>query len=704
MKKLLLCFIGFLLSVSLVKAQFNFIASGGQNVSGTYTDLGSLGTVIDTNYLGDPITYDDDVSRLTAIGFSFNYNGGSYTQFFLGSNGYIKLANNAAFPPDPFSIGVDPDYLNAPDSNLIAPYCYDLDAGASTPEYRVYTSGTAGSRICTIQYKNVRDYGFSQYANMNFQIKLYEANGNIEFVYGAFQSSAASPSLISPFVGVKGNTDISSVNLTKSSSQAWSTAAFIDGPYGASNPFNNRNNALPDAGRTFRFISTPPPANDAEVQFVYTLGELPLIYGVPHVVSARIRNKGTNTLNNLAVSLSITGANSFSNTQIISSLAPGASFTVPFSAFSPVSSGTNTITVSVPSDDLNTNNSKTATQQMSAGTFSYADNSAIVGAVGAGTGSGLILTRYFMNGTAQVTAVAAHISADNRNIGKTIYAVVMNNLGSIIDSSAFYVIQAGDLGTYKQLDIITPRSITNSFYYAGIAQVALVGDPLGYYPVSYQDEGNPTRSLAYYEALISGGGLVQQNTLGRFMIKAILNNTIVPVNMRAFTATRNGSMNELRWEISSEINVTKYIIERSERGNGGFSSIGTVMATGSSAYNFTDMQPIRGMNFYRLRALDMDGRETISEIRSVKNEGRNQLIVYPNPVGERLNMTYYSEKAEEAVLMIFNDEGRRLYMRKLNLPAGTANIVLDDIRLAAGSYSLELLTSGNRHVQRILKQ
>jgi hypothetical protein len=333
MKKLLLSFLCFLLSVSLVTAQFNFLAAGGQNVSGTYTDLGSLGTVIDTNYLGDPITYDDDVSRRTAIGFSFNYNGGSYTQFYLGSNGYIKLANNSTIAPDPFSIGVDPDYLNAPDSNLIAPFCYDMDAGASTPEYRVYTSGTAGSRVCTIQYKNVRDYGFSQYANMNFQIKLYEANGNIEFIYGTFQSSAATPALISPFVGVKGNTDVSSVNLTKSSSQAWTTAAFIDGPYGASNPFNNRNNALPDAGRTFRFVSTPPPANDAEVQFVYTLGELPLIYGVPHVVSARIRNKGTNTLNNLAVSLSITGANSFSNTQIISSLAPGASFTVPFSAY-----------------------------------------------------------------------------------------------------------------------------------------------------------------------------------------------------------------------------------------------------------------------------------------------------------------------------------------------------------------------------------
>lgn len=709
MKKLLLLISALWFFSENSTAQWNFQAVNGVNLAGTYTDLGTLGTVIDTNYLELPMTFDDDVSRLTAIGFSFNYNGGSYTRFYLGSNGFIKLANLSTFPPDPFVIGVDPDYLNAPDSNIIAPFCYDLDAGAGTPEYRVYTSGAAGSRVCTIQFKNVRDYGFSQYANMNFQVKLYEANGNIEFVYGTFQSSAATAALISPFVGVKGNNDINSVNVTKQSSQQWSTATFINGAYADQspspvNPFNNRNNVLPDAGRTFRFISTPPPPNDAEVQYTYTLGEIPLVYGAPHVVSALVKNKGTNTLTSLVVSLSITGSNTFNASQTVSSLAPGASVTVPFAGFTPTAAGTNTVTVSVPSDDNNTNNSKSVTQLVTSGTFSYADNSPAVGDVGAGTGSGLILTRYFMNGTGQVTNVVAHISTDNRNVGKTIYAVVMNNLGQIIDSSANFVIQPSHLGTYRMLDIITPRSITNSFFYAGIAQVALPGDVLGYFPVSYQEEGNPTRTLAYYEALISGGGLVQQNSLGRFMIKAVLNNTIVPVNMRMFSATRNGNVNDLRWETSSEINVVKYVIERSERGNGGFSNIGSVNASRSPAYDFTDMMPLQGMNFYRLRAIDIDGKETISEIRSVRNEGRIRMVVYPNPVGEKLNVSAYSESGGETVVIIYNTDGRRVYMRKLNLPAGNSNIVLDDLNIPAGAYMLEMLTNKERQVQQIIKE
>jgi hypothetical protein len=254
------------------------------------------------------------------------------------------------------------------------------------------------------------------------------------------------------------------------------------------------------------------------------------------------------------------------------------------------------------------------------------------------------------------------------------------------------------------LDIITPRTITNSFFYAGIAQVALPGDAQGYFPVSYQEEGNPTRALAYYEALISGGGLVQQNSLGRFMIKAVLNNTIVPVNMRMFSATRNGHVNDLRWETSSEINVVKYVIERSERGNGGFSAIGSVNASQSPVYDFTDMMPLQGMNFYRLRTVDIDGKETISEIRSVRNEGRIRMFVYPNPVGEKLNLSAYSERGGETVVMIHNAEGRRVYIRKLNLPAGNSNIVLDDLNITAGVYMLEMLTNKDRQVQQIIKQ
>ena len=55
----------------------------------------------------------------------------------------------------------------------------DLFAGSSNAEFRVHTTGTSGSRVCTIQWKNVKDKiqaGAAQlYDTINFQIKLYES-------------------------------------------------------------------------------------------------------------------------------------------------------------------------------------------------------------------------------------------------------------------------------------------------------------------------------------------------------------------------------------------------------------------------------------------------------------------------------------------------------------------------------------------------
>ena len=68
-------------------------------------------------------------------------------------------------------------------------------------------------------------------------------------------------------------------------------------------------------------------ANDVAVTNIYTLGKIPIPNGTPRTDSARVTNFGTSTQTSLPVTLTITGANSFTNTQTIASLAPGASST-----------------------------------------------------------------------------------------------------------------------------------------------------------------------------------------------------------------------------------------------------------------------------------------------------------------------------------------------------------------------------------------
>ncbi len=247
-------------------SNWNYDAATAQSASGTYTDVGNNGTAITTNFTGAAMTFDDDNSSVQNIGFNFNYNGSTYHQFVLNTNGFIKLGAGAPSSASLFY----PTYnantnsvITAPDVDILYPYNHDL-TGTTTTEYRVHTSGSPGARVCTIQYKNVADkLAPEQYSNMNFQVKLYEAGNIIEFVYGTWTASTNAPTLITAALGIKGSYTNNSVNLVKGSGNSWpaplSTANgiyFINGDYSAAGPqFNTRNSVLPDVGRTYRFTT-----------------------------------------------------------------------------------------------------------------------------------------------------------------------------------------------------------------------------------------------------------------------------------------------------------------------------------------------------------------------------------------------------------------------------------------------------------------
>ena len=247
-------------------SSWNYDASTAQSVAGTYTPLGINGTVITTNFTGGVMTFDNDNSSIQDIGFPFSYNGTIYQQFVLNTNGYIKLGANAPSSASIFYATVSGNtnsVITAPDADMLYPYNHDL-TGTGATEYRVYTAGTPGSRVCTIQYKDVADkLAPTQYASMNFQVKLYEGSNLIEFVYGPWTASANAFNLTTGALGIKGLYANASVNLAKGSGTSWSAAVstasnlfFINGDYSTAGPqFNTRNNALPDAGRTYRFAS-----------------------------------------------------------------------------------------------------------------------------------------------------------------------------------------------------------------------------------------------------------------------------------------------------------------------------------------------------------------------------------------------------------------------------------------------------------------
>jgi hypothetical protein len=548
------------LGVTTAQAQFSYTPARAQNVTGTYTDLGTTGTVIATG------NTDDDNSAAQEIGFTFKFNGGDFTQFVLNTNGYLKLGSTAPAAPYYYAGAQDPTggpLNSATETNLILPFNLDLVSGSSAAEYRVVTSGSSPNRVCTIQWKNVsdkaRDGVASQYDNFSFQVKLYETTNNVEFVYNTPTAVAASADAFKlAAVGIKGSgtSTAQSVVMQKGSMGAWSTAVAVAGNYPAPTAttvaaHGVRKSVLPDAGRTYRFF--PAFANDASVSAVYTLGKLPIPYGTPHVIRAFVRNMGTNALTNVNVTVTVSGANSFTNTKTIPTFAAGTAGTLSFDAFTPTAPGTNNVTVTIANDDDNSNNTATYTQQITTNTYSYADpTQPPTNSVGLGTNAGILATKYTTGTALTVTSSTARLE-DPNSVGKTIYAVVCDNAGTIIGRTPNYVVTAADISTFKAFTFSSPVSIATGEFYTGIAQTA---NATAYFPIGVQTE-NPTRSGAYYVLDLAGGqpGDVAGNNLGRLMIDATIgapptcpppsavsvNNTTSTSVQVNFTAPANGT-------------------------------------------------------------------------------------------------------------------------------------------------------------------
>ena len=117
---------------------------------------------------------------------------------------------------------------------------------------------------------------------------------------------------------------------------------------------------------------------------------------------------------------------------------------------------------------------------------------------------------------------------------------------------------------------------------------------------------------------------------------------ILPVDFGDFRLQVENSNVELFWETYAEINNERFEIERSYR-NDVFERVGVVDgATNSNSlqtYTFEDQLPDIGTYYYRIKQVDLDGKFSFSETRSITFVKENQLIAYPNPAEARINIS-----------------------------------------------------------------
>lgn len=243
--------------------------------------------------------------------------------------------------------------------------------------------------------------------------------------------------------------------------------------------------------------------NDVSVESINTLGNVANVLGLPVAISAIVRNKSNTTLNNISVSANMTGSNTYSDTKMVATLAAGATQTVNFNAWTPTALGANTLSVTVPADQVNTNNSATFNNLVTCNTFGASQNPiSYTGAVGFGTGSGILCTPFQESVATTVTGVNIFISNNTASVGRNVYGVILNSSGTIIATSTnTLTIANGDLSTMRTFNFSPSVAVSaNQLVYFGLAQTA---NATAYYPIGTYT--NTYLSTSYYTTALVGG-------------------------------------------------------------------------------------------------------------------------------------------------------------------------------------------------------
>lgn len=116
---------------------------------------------------------------------------------------------------------------------------------------------------------------------------------------------------------------------------------------------------------------------------------------------------------------------------------------------------------------------------------------------------------------------------------------------------------------------------------------------------------------------------------------------VLPLNLISFTAQKQTKTVKLNWQTTNEINLAGFDVERSMNGSD-FSQITFVPAEHDltvNNYSANDDKPVAGLNYYRLKMTDKDGKFSYSYIAKVDFSKPYSVSILPNPAKEYIMVT-----------------------------------------------------------------
>ena len=173
--------------------------------------------------------------------------------------------------------------------------------------------------------------------------------------------------------------------------------------------------------------------------------------------------------------------------------------------------------------------------------------------------------------------------------------------------------------------------------------------------------------------------------------------TLPVVWSKNLTTRKEKNIISLSWSVAQQINNEKFIIEHSLNGSN-FKPIGEIKGEGNTSheinYDYIHQSPYIGVNYYRIKQVDYDGKYEYSNIASIEHQPTEKKLisVYPNPVVDKLTI----QSTHFIKLKIYNHFGSLI--KQIELTEG--NNEIDMSKLKEGIY---IFRTEKGEIRRVIK-
>jgi hypothetical protein len=162
---------------------------------------------------------------------------------------------------------------------------------------------------------------------------------------------------------------------------------------------------------------------------------------------------------------------------------------------------------------------------------------------------------------------------------------------------------------------------------------------------------------------------------------------VLPLSWLSFTVKKVNTTSLLDWRTANELQVAHFEIERSANGIY-FEKIGITIAKNGTQndYKFTDIKPIVGKNYYRIKQIDVEGKFSYTSIDMVDFGKIDKLIAITNNPSN--NPVIKITTNNIATLLLFDANGKIVHKQSLE---NIYNISIGNLIHTGGQYIATLL-------------